>query len=568
MNEIVDQQAGAEKLRELGERYFLTQHTFDPYNASLLGLDEFDGLPCDPSVEASEGAHEKFTGIAEELAGIDPENLDIAGRIDHSVLEMLNRGAQNDAKNSLWAANISAKSYVSRQALIFQAIPAMTVASPDGADRYLSRISGVGRTLTGIAARYSHEAQQGRISTAVGITHAIDQLEGYLAVSLAEDSLLNPARGYRDGSVEERARGIVEREIRPAMSDLLTLLRTELLPDARSDGQAGLTFSQGGEEAYRDSVQRFTTTNRSPAELHQFGLDILEDLKVEWGAAAELALGERDPKIVSQRMQNDPELRSRSREEVIDIAERALVRADQARNGYFPPYQIPGCVIEEIDPVDAAHSGSGSYRPPAADGSRPGAYRIVLASPPRQYKYELEALTFHESIPGHHMQLSVCQTLEIPRYRRHLDVELCGFIEGWGLYSEQLADEMGLYTSELQRLGMLTFSMMRACRLVIDTGIHYYGWSREKGQSFMRDNTVTPEANVRNEVDRYIAWPGQALAYMIGKQEILRLRTDAMESMGSRFSMTGFHGAVLENGAVPLATLAQHIERWKQTSVA
>jgi uncharacterized protein (DUF885 family) len=111
---------------------------------------------------------------------------------------------------------------------------------------------------------------------------------------------------------------------------------------------------------------------------------------------------------------------------------------------------------------------------------------------------------------------------------------------------------------------MLTFSMLRACRLVIDTGIHHYGWSREKAQRFMRDNAVTPEANVRNEVDRYIAWPGQALAYMIGKQEILRLRADAMESMGSRFSMSGFHGAVLENGAVPLATLAEHIDRWKQ----
>jgi uncharacterized protein (DUF885 family) len=564
MNETINQQGDAQRLRELGERYFLTQHTFDPYNATLLGLDEFDGLPCDPSVEASEEAQEKFARIAEELSGIDPEGLDTAGRIDHSVLEMLNQGAHNDAKNSLWAANISAKSYVSRQAIIFQAIPAMTVTSAESADRYLARMSGVGRTLLGIAKRYSHEAGLGRISSSIGITHAIDQLEGYLAIPTAQDSLLNPTKDYRDSAVEERARVMVEQEIRPAMSELLTLLRTELLPGARPDDQAGLAFTPGGDEAYRDSVQRFTTTTRSPEEIHQFGLDILETLKEEWSATAELALGERDPKVVSERMQSDPELRSRSREEVIDIAERALERSGQARDRYFPSYRIPGCVIEEIDPVDAAHSGSGNYRPPAIDGSRPGAFRIVLASPPRQYKYELEALTFHESIPGHHMQLSVCQTLDIPRYRRSLDVELCGFIEGWGLYSEQLADEMGLYSSELQRLGMLTFSMLRACRLVIDTGIHHYGWSRDKAQSFMRDNAVTPEANVRNEVDRYIAWPGQALAYMIGKQEILRLRTEAKESMGSRFSMTGFHGAVLENGAVPLATLAEHIERWKQ----
>lgn len=568
MNGNVTADSGAHKLREMGERYFLTQHTFDPYNATILGLDEFDGLACDPSVEASAAAQEKFTAIAEELATVDKKSLGIADRIDYSVLEQLNRGALHDVKNSLWATNISAKSYVSRQALIFQAIPAMTVSSSDGADRYLSRMSGVGKTLEGIAERYGYEKARGQISTAVGITHAIDQLEGYLAVPTADDSLLNPARGYQDAAVVERARGIVEREIRAAMAELLTLLRTELLPGARPDDQAGLKFSSGGEGAYRDSVQRFTTTTRSPEEIHQFGLDILADLKVKWSATAKVALGESDPALVSQRMQNDPELRSRSKDEVKEIASLALARADKARGGYFPAYRIPECVIEEIDPVDAAHSGSGSYRPPAVDGSRPGAYRLVLADPPRQYKYELEALTFHESIPGHHMQLSVCQTLDIPRYRRYLDVELCGFMEGWGLYSEQLADEMGLYTSELQRLGMLTFAMMRACRLVIDTGIHHYGWSREKAQSFMRDNTVTPEANVRNEVDRYIAWPGQALAYMIGKQEILRLRADAERSMGSNFSITGFHGAVLESGAVPLATLAENIECWMATSDA
>ena len=206
-----------------------------------------------------------------------------------------------------------------------------------------------------------------------------------------------------------------------------------------------------------------------------------------------------------------------------------------------------------------------SSRPSAADGSRPGAHCLLTTDPGERYRYEYEALAFHESVPGHHLQLATAQTLDIPRYRRHIDAELCAFNEGWGLYSERLADEIGLYSDPVARLGMLSFAALRACRLVVDTGMHHLGWSRQQAIDFMYDHTATTRSHVRNEVDRYIAWPGQALAYVTGKREIVRLRERAKHALGPRFELRQFHHAVLRNGAVPLTLLDDEIERWTAT---
>jgi uncharacterized protein (DUF885 family) len=202
------------------------------------------------------------------------------------------------------------------------------------------------------------------------------------------------------------------------------------------------------------------------------------------------------------------------------------------------------------------------YRPPAVDGSRPGAHCLLTTNPGERYRYEYQALAFHESVPGHHLQLATAQTLDIPRYRRHIDAELCAFNEGWGLYAERLADEIGLYSSGIARLGMLSFAALRACRLVVDTGLHHLGWSRQQAIEFMYSHTATTRVNVRNEIDRYIAWPGQALAYVTGKREIVRLRDRARLTLGPRFDLRRFHHAVLRNGAIPLTLLDDEIERW------
>jgi uncharacterized protein (DUF885 family) len=556
--------AAADELARLGEAYFATQHSYDPYNATLLGVDEFDGLSFDPSREASERAAEDLAAIGRQVSEIDPAGLSDAERVDQRVLTALVEGARADAEHSLWAANASAKSYVSRQGLIFQAVPAMTVGSPEAAERYLSRLSKIGATLDALGRRYLAEAADGRIPTAVGVDHSIRQLTGYLALPVADDALLKPARDA-EPAVQQAAAAHLTATIRPAMQRLAELLRRDLAPLARPDGRVGIREVPGGEAGYLASIARHTTTTLSPREIHAIGLAELDELAGLWSTIGQQALGESDFATITARMREDRALRFRTSEEIVAVAQDTLDRAEAARGACFERYDISGCVIEEINPIDADNSALAYYRPPSADGSRPGAHCLLTTDPGERYRYEYEALAFHESVPGHHLQLATAQTLDIPRYRRHLDVELCAFNEGWGLYAERLADEIGLYSSPVARLGMLSFAALRACRLVVDTGMHHQGWSRQQAIDFMTSHTATTPANVRNEIDRYIAWPGQALAYVTGKREIVRLRERARDALGPQFDLRRFHHAVLRNGAIPLTLLDDEIERWTTT---
>src|SRR5580693_6062673 len=556
--------AAAAELTRLGEAYFVTQHSYDPYNATLLGVDEFDGLSFDPSREASDRTAQELAAIGRQASEIDTAGLTDAQRVDHGVLTALVEGARADAEHSLWAANASAKSYVSRQGLIFQAVPAMTVATPVAVARYLGRLSKIGATLDALGTRYLVEAADGRTPTAVGLDHAIGQLEGYLALPVSEDALLKPVR-ESEPAVREAAAAQVAETIRPAMQRLAGLLRHELAPVARPDDRVGIGEIPGGEAGYLAAVARHTTTTLSPDDIHAIGLAELDELAGLWSRIGQEALGESDFATITARMRDDPALRFHSREEIIAVVQDALDRAESARDTYFEHYDIPACVIEEINPIDADNSAMAYYRPPAVDGSRPGAHCLLTTNPGQRYRYEYEALSFHESVPGHHLQLATAQTLAIPRYRRHIDAELCAFNEGWGLYAERLADEIGLYSSGVTRLGMLSFAALRACRLVVDTGMHHLGWSRQQAIDFMYERTATTRANATNEVDRYIAWPGQALAYLTGKREIVRVRERAQRALGARFDLRRFHHAVLRNGAIPLAVLDDELERWTTT---
>jgi uncharacterized protein (DUF885 family) len=560
----VGQLAAAAELERLGEAYFTTQHSYDPYNATLLGVAEFDGLSFDPSREASERTEQELAAIGRQVREIDTAGLTGDQSVDYGVLTALVEGARSDAEHSLWAANASAKSYVSRQGLIFQTVPAMTVATPEAAARYISRLSQIGATLDALGQRYLAEAADGRTPTEVGVDHAIRQLQGYLALPVSLDALLQPVRDA-ESATREAATAHVTETIRPAMQRLAELLRREVVPLARPDDRVGIREIPGGEAGYLAAVARHTTTTLSPEDIHAIGLAELDELAGLWSQIGQEALGESDFATIAARMRDDPALRFQSREEIIAVVQDALDRAESARDTYFEHYDIPACVIEEINPIDADNSAMAYYRPPAVDGSRPGAHCLLTTNPGERYRYEYEALSFHESVPGHHLQLATAQTLAIPRYRRHIDAELCAFNEGWGLYAERLADEIGLYSSEIARLGMLSFASLRACRLVVDTGMHHLGWSRQQAIDFMYSRTASTRDNVRNEVDRYIAWPGQALAYVTGKREIVRLRERAQQILGPRFDLRRFHHVALRNGAIPLTVLDGEIERWTAT---
>jgi uncharacterized protein (DUF885 family) len=542
------------RLAALSQEFFDLKHSADPFSATLLGVSGFDGLVPDPSRAGATATAARFADLERRLAQIPADGLAEADRINHAVLGRLSWATRSDLEHGLWEAGVSAEGYASPQSMMFMAVPTAPLRDEADVRTYRQRLAALPEFLDGLLVRYRQAAADGRLPAKAGVDQAIDQLDGHLSESAAA---FVPA-AHREAVADLVADGVL-----PALRRLRTGLADELLPVARPDDQVGIRFVPGGEDGYRAAVRRHTTTDLTPEQIHQVGLDLLAELRVEWAELGGKVLGTDDVPEILSRLREDRSLRFDSGAQIVATVTDALRRAEEARNDWFPAYDIADCVIEEISPLEEGNAALAHYRPPSGDGSRPGAHCVLTTRPGERYVYEYEALAFHESTPGHHLQIASAQTLtELPLYRRFLDAEVCGYVEGWGLYCERLADEMGLYTSDTARLGMLSFDSLRACRLVVDTGMHHLGWSRRQARQFMFDNTATTIANVRNEIDRYIGWPGQALAYAIGRREIRRLRASAEARLGSRFDVRAFHGTVLGHGAVPLDVLDGIVTRW------
>jgi uncharacterized protein (DUF885 family) len=278
-------------------------------------------------------------------------------------------------------------------------------------------------------------------------------------------------------------------------------------------------------------------------------------------ARAKASLGVEDFPALAARLRSDPSLHFATEAEVEAKAADSLARALARIPDFFGLLPKAPCVVTRIPAVDAPYTYIAYYSMAAPDGSKPGEYFINTFAPETRPRFEAEALAWHEAVPGHHMQYAIAQELaETPAFRRHAETNV--YVEGWALYTEQLADEMGLYSSDMDRVGMGSFEAWRAARLVVDTGLHAKGWSRKQAEDFMLANTVLAENNIRNEVDRYIGWPGQALAYKTGQMEIWRLRRKAEAALGPRFDLKGFHDCILGGGPVTLPVLGRRVEAW------
>jgi uncharacterized protein (DUF885 family) len=348
---------------------------------------------------------------------------------------------------------------------------------------------------------------------------------------------------------------------RPAFARQRDLLRGQILPRARDEAHAGISNVPGGAACYARLIEIHTSLALSAEEIHRVGLEELARIKAEIARVGEEAFGTSALPEIRRRLRGEPASYFRTRDEILAAARGALARAQAAEPRFLGTLPRTPCAVKPIEPFEEKDAPIAYYRPAAIDGTRPGAYYVNTFEPETRARFEVEALAFHESVPGHHIQIAIAQELTgMPEFRKHAGVT--AFVEGWGLYAEGLADELGLYSSALERLGRLNFDAWRALRLVVDTGIHAMGWSRSRAIAFMMDNAVLAENNVVNEVDRYIAWPGQALAYKIGEREIRRLRADAERRLGPRFDLRAFHDVVLGGGAVSLPVLRDEVEGW------
>ena len=549
-------------LAQLADRYFDAMARVEPFGMSVFGVREYDHLVPVVSEEGEAAQRAEFSAIADAAAAIDPAGLDATDRVSRSMLEVQAREymAAIDAREVEFAA---APFFVGPHARVLQYVPKVPLHTREQADAYLQRLSRIDQFLDQAAERLRNGTRNGRTSVARAVADSVAQIDRYLGSGPDRDPLRAPKPPADvDADTFERRRGeLIDTRIRPAMERLRDTLRDDVLPAGRSDEQVGVRWLPDGDAIYAAAIRVHTTTERRPEELHQLGLDVLASVDEEWRALGASELGISKVPEVLARLRDDPALRFTNPDEVVRAADEAVARATDACPAWFGRLPSARCEVRAMSELEAPSAPPAYYTPPAPDGSTPGVYWINLHDPTGTARFDSETIAFHESLPGHHLQLGVAQELtDLPRFRRVGLVT--AYAEGWGLYTERLADEMGLYSSDMSRLGMLAADSWRACRLVVDTGMHHLGWSRQQAVDFMRERTPIAAGVIDNEVDRYIALTGQALSYMTGRIEIVAARARAEAALGDRFDIRGFHDAVLGCGAVPLAVLHEVVDAW------
>jgi len=553
-----------EQLADLSSGFWEVALTNSPMWASLLGDHRFDAEVEDLSREHEDEVIEQLDAIVASARAIDPAALERDDRITRHVLVSEAEGISGSLRSR--TAEFLVDPMLGLHMDIIQGVPQLRAATGEQAWAFVEKASKVGKPFDQAVERHRQGVANGRTPPRVAVEKVIGQLDAFgrigmeqnpfLQIGLPDDwDDLQKARWKK--AMEEQ----VTKVVNPAFDRYRDAVAADILPAARPPEKSGVCWLPDGEEIYRRAVKRYTSLDLDPREIHRIGLDEIAALEDEYRGLGGKVLGTNDVPVIYDRLRNDPALRFKTAEEVHRAAEGALARAREAIPDWFGRLPEAPCIVQPVPDVGAADATLAYYFPPAEDGSRSGIYFINLSEPTTRTRFESETLAFHESIPGHHLQMAIAQELEgVPAFRRNGNVTV--YIEGWGLYTERLADEMGLYSGDLERMGILSFDSWRAGRLVVDTGLHALGWSRQQAIDYFVDNSPQALNNIANEVDRYIGYIGQALAYKMGQRELLRLRSEAKAAMGPRFDIKGFHDTVLEAGPVPLDLLGDLVRQW------
>lgn len=552
-------------IKSLADRLVSARFQQEPLEAAMLGLPEGDVGLADLSTSA-EGAlvdaYGTIAAAAEELFRQESDAGALSAESDVLTLDMIRHTAASavDALSVPTLEFTATDLFTAPLAGFIATVPQLPLDTADRRDGHLQRLADLPRYLDQLAERHREGLTKGRAPTARGVRAAINQIDKVLGDPALSGVRRDPPDASDDSfqSAQERR---LEEDVVPAIRQFRAFLEDAVAASGRSDDQPGLAWLPDGDEMYRLLMRASTSTERTAEDLHNTGLAIIERLKEEFSVLGDRLWGTSDVDAIHERLRSDPELRYSSGEEILASAVEAVRRAEDAAPAWFGLVPKTPCAIEPIPEALADGSPPAYYYTGALDGSRVGTYFVNTTKPDLRFRHLAEAVAFHEAVPGHHFQLTIIQEV----VGNHLVHSVFGDVataEGWGLYAERLADEMGLYSNDLARLGMASTDAWRAARLVVDTGLHAFGWSRQRAIDWMAEHVPISPLEIHSEVDRYIAVPGQALAYMVGRLEIEECRRNAAERLGTRFDVREFHDVVLRSGPVPLAALAAAVDRW------
>ncbi|HEY8105759.1 MAG TPA: DUF885 domain-containing protein [Gemmatimonadales bacterium] len=542
----------------LTEEYFAAFIERFPEEATFLGAAQ---APADRLTDLSAGARRAWEAREDawlaRLQAIDPAGLPDAQAASYGIVrERIEASrASRVCRLDLWRV-----SQVDGWQVTIPRLGALQrVDTPAARAAALARWRAVPHLVDQHIANLREGMRAGYTTPKGNVAAVIKQVDALLAAAPDTDPFAILAK--RDSTPAFRAAVVaaVRDDIDPALRRYRRFLADEYLPAARTD--VGVSALPNGADCYRARIRFYTTLPLEPRAVYELGLAQMARIEGEMRTIAERSFGTSDVTGLLQRLRTDPRYLYRSRADLIAQADSAIERARAAMPKWFGRLPVAGVVIDPCQPFEEASGCPGSYVPAAEDGSRPGRYRINAGDATSRPRATGEATAFHETIPGHHLQVAIAQERAGADHASRFLFN-SGFVEGWALYAERLADEMGLYSSDLARLGLLSNDALRAARLVVDPGMHALGWTRQQAIAYMLAHTEQSRGFIESEVDRYIIWPGQATAYMVGRLEIERLRAEAQAKLGPRFDIRIFHDRVLEGGSVPLGVLRARIEQW------
>ena len=544
------------------ERYL---RAADPISAGMEG--DRDALSRMPDgSRAFEVAQEPvLKGFADRLAAIDPAGLGDDDRLNHTFLSYVIQRSR--ARIPLDTSRIDAFSSEGGPGQGLGYLASVTrIATAADAEAWIARLEAMPRLYSDSLANARRGLETGLVQPRSIVENALTLIEPEAALTPETDPLLKPFTtlpasipAAQQAALRERAARAVADGIMPQRREWARFLREDYLP--RAPETLGLVHRPGGRDLYAWLVRGFTTTDMTPDEVHALGLQEVARIRARMDTEMRASGWTGDFAGFLAFLRTDPQFYVTSREALLEKASEMAKRADDGLPALFAtlprlPYGVRP-VPREIE----ANYTTGRYNPGSAENGVAGGYIVNTSSLDQRGLYELPALTLHEAVPGHHLQIALQQEAEDgPYFRKSVDVT--AFTEGWGLYAEFLGEEMDFYRTPYERFGRLSYEMWRACRLVSDTGIHWLGWDIEQARACFRDNSALAPLNIETELQRYIGWPGQATAYKIGEIRLRAIRTRAEAELGDRFDVRRFHDALLVDGPLPMALLDERMDRW------
>jgi uncharacterized protein (DUF885 family) len=554
----------AEDFQKLQDDYWATVLKDNPVFASQVGVKDYDRLLGEISIAEFDRQAAAAAAFLKRLEAIPAASLSPADQAGYAILRrQLADQVDNNRYGQRMLLYSVLGSYHNGIAGMGEQLAFRTRADYDN---YLARLALIPARMKAYSDMSVAAANQGYTQPCVTMTNFPETISGTIAAEPAKSRFYAPFAGNKPATVSDadwaalqgRAKQIISGPINQSYRDFGAAYDRDIKAKCRAN--VSVSAMPQGKEYYAAQVRQQTTTNLSPEEIHQIGLREVARIRAEMGEVAKKAgFASREAMIADMR--TNPKFFTKTPEELMEATSRMAKIIDGQMPSLFGRLPRLPYGLKEIPLEIAPGSTTAYYQPGSPETGVAGFYYVNTTKLDQRPLWEIPALTVHEAVPGHHMQIALQQELEMPAWRKNTAF-FTAFVEGWGLYSERLGIEMGLYDTPQKDMGRLGYEMWRASRLVVDTGIHAKGWTKEQAVAFMKDNTTLTDANIDAEVNRYISNPGQALAYKLGELRIRELRTKAEKTLGEKFDLRRFHDAVLGQGSVPLDALEAQIDGW------